>query len=59
MFLYDNNRISGLEIFDEVEEWQLLASHYCVAWAYHVHEDPQRPRNRQEMVQLLNIAVSG
>ncbi|KAG0090110.1 hypothetical protein BGZ93_008240 [Podila epicladia] len=31
-------RISSLEIFDEVEEWQLLANHYCVAWACHVHE---------------------
>lgn len=29
-------RISSLEIFDEVEEWQLLANHYCVAWACHV-----------------------
>ncbi|KAF9317202.1 hypothetical protein BG003_001067 [Podila horticola] len=29
--------ISSLEIFDEVEEWQLLANHYCVAWACHVH----------------------
>ncbi|KAG0304448.1 hypothetical protein BGZ98_005510 [Dissophora globulifera] len=27
-------RISSLEIFDELEEWHLLAEHYCVAWAY-------------------------
>ncbi|GJJ70085.1 [phosphatase 2A protein]-leucine-carboxy methyltransferase [Entomortierella parvispora] len=52
-------RISGLEIFDEVEEWQMLASHYCVAWAYHVREDPRPAWDRQQMIKLLTLAVSG
>lgn len=25
-------RLSKLEMLDEVEEWELLASHYCIAW---------------------------
>ncbi|KAF9578598.1 hypothetical protein BGW38_005520 [Lunasporangiospora selenospora] len=36
-------RISALEIFDEVEEWQLLAQHYCIAWAYNVKKDLGSP----------------
>ncbi|KAI7862867.1 S-adenosyl-L-methionine-dependent methyltransferase, partial [Spinellus fusiger] len=27
-------RMASLEILDELEEWTLLARHYCVAWAY-------------------------
>ena len=27
-------RMARLEILDELEEWHLLAGHYCVAWAY-------------------------
>jgi [phosphatase 2A protein]-leucine-carboxy methyltransferase len=27
-------RISKLELLDEMEEWRLLASHYCLAWAW-------------------------
>ena len=30
----ERERIDKLEWLDEVEEWQLLASHYCVAWAW-------------------------
>eukprot|EP00842_Homolaphlyctis_polyrhiza_P000289 jgi/Hompol1/1260/HPOL_000528-RA len=26
-------RVAKLEIFDEVEEWQMLSQHYCVSWA--------------------------
>jgi hypothetical protein len=26
--------MARLEILDELEEWYLIASHYCVAWAY-------------------------
>lgn len=29
-------RISRLEMLDELEEWRLLARHYCIAWAYRV-----------------------
>jgi [phosphatase 2A protein]-leucine-carboxy methyltransferase len=27
-------RIAKLELLDEMEEWRLLASHYCVAWGW-------------------------
>lgn len=27
-------RVAGLEMVDEVEEWELLAGHYCVVWAW-------------------------
>lgn len=30
----ERRRVEGLEWLDEVEEWQLLASHYCVAWGW-------------------------
>ncbi|KAK3823661.1 MAG: S-adenosyl-L-methionine-dependent methyltransferase [Linnemannia elongata] len=50
-------RISSLEIFDEVEEWQLLADHYCVAWAYQAK--PQQPEShRAQLIHLLANAVT-
>lgn len=30
----EKERIEKLEWLDEVEEWKLLASHYCVAWGW-------------------------
>jgi [phosphatase 2A protein]-leucine-carboxy methyltransferase len=30
----ERERIERLEWLDEVEEWKLLASHYCVAWGW-------------------------
>ena len=27
-------RVAGLEMVDEIEEWELLAGHYCVVWAW-------------------------
>ncbi|KAH6702570.1 leucine carboxyl methyltransferase [Verticillium dahliae] len=30
----ERERVNGLEGLDEVEEWQLLADHYVVAWAW-------------------------
>ena len=27
-------RVAGLEMVDEVEEWELLAGHYCVIWGW-------------------------
>lgn len=30
----ERERVEKLEWLDEVEEWKLLASHYCVAWAW-------------------------
>ncbi|KAK2870550.1 hypothetical protein FQN49_003104 [Arthroderma sp. PD_2] len=30
----EKNRVAGLEMLDEIEEWKLLARHYCVAWGW-------------------------
>lgn len=30
----EKDRVSRLEMLDEVEEWRLLAQHYCVAWGW-------------------------
>ncbi|KAI9812267.1 MAG: hypothetical protein M1832_000457 [Thelocarpon impressellum] len=30
----EKERIARLEMLDEVEEWRLLAQHYCVAWGW-------------------------
>lgn len=30
----EKERVGGLEMLDEIEEWQLLARHYCVAWGW-------------------------
>lgn len=30
----EKGRVAGLEMVDEVEEWELLAGHYCVAWGW-------------------------
>lgn len=30
----EKERVEGLEWMDEVEEWRLLARHYCVAWGW-------------------------
>ena len=30
----EKERVAGLEMVDEVEEWDLLAGHYCVAWGW-------------------------
>lgn len=35
--LVDENekaRVAGLEMVDEIEEWELLAAHYCVVWGW-------------------------
>lgn len=50
-------RISSLEIFDEVEEWQLLADHYCVAWAYQAKPQQSEP-HRAQLIHLLANAVT-
>ncbi|KAA8914532.1 S-adenosyl-L-methionine-dependent methyltransferase [Sphaerosporella brunnea] len=34
----EKERIARLEMLDEVEEWRLLARHYCVAWAWRGEE---------------------
>lgn len=30
----EKERVAGLEMLDEMEEWRLLAGHYCVAWGW-------------------------
>ncbi|KAK6438207.1 carboxy methyl transferase for protein phosphatase 2A, partial [Oleoguttula sp. CCFEE 5521] len=30
----ERERVEALEWLDEIEEWKLLASHYCVAWGW-------------------------
>lgn len=30
----EKERVGGLEMVDEVEEWRLLAGHYCLAWGW-------------------------
>ncbi|KAL2869353.1 protein C-terminal leucine carboxyl O-methyltransferase ppm1 [Aspergillus lucknowensis] len=30
----EKERVAGLEMLDEIEEWKLLAQHYCVAWGW-------------------------
>ncbi|KAI1947130.1 hypothetical protein LOZ57_003368 [Ophidiomyces ophidiicola] len=30
----EKERVAALEMVDEVEEWRLLARHYCVAWGW-------------------------
>ncbi len=30
----EKERVATLEMLDEVEEWRLLAQHYCVAWGW-------------------------
>lgn len=37
----EKERIGGLEMMDEVEEWNLLASHYCVVWGWSGGEDKE------------------
>ncbi|EEP82338.1 conserved hypothetical protein [Uncinocarpus reesii 1704] len=35
----EKERVGGLEMLDEIEEWRLLARHYCVAWGWRGGED--------------------
>lgn len=30
----EKQRVAGLEMLDELEEWRLLAQHYCIAWGW-------------------------
>lgn len=30
----EKERVAGLEMLDEMEEWRLLAGHYCIAWGW-------------------------
>ncbi|KAK2792621.1 carboxy methyl transferase for protein phosphatase 2A [Onygenales sp. PD_12] len=35
----EKERVAELEMLDEIEEWKLLASHYCVAWGWREEEE--------------------
>lgn len=35
----EKDRVAGLEMLDEMEEWQLLAQHYCIAWGWRNRDD--------------------
>ncbi|KAJ5834149.1 Cutinase [Penicillium robsamsonii] len=35
----EKERVAGLEMLDEMEEWQLLARHYCIAWGWRDRDD--------------------
>lgn len=34
----EKERVAGLEMLDEMEEWRLLAGHYCIAWGWRGNE---------------------
>ncbi|KAJ5131167.1 uncharacterized protein N7515_007206 [Penicillium bovifimosum] len=35
----EKDRVASLEMLDEMEEWQLLARHYCIAWGWRDRDD--------------------
>lgn len=35
----EKERVAGLEMLDEMEEWRLLAQHYCVSWGWRDGDD--------------------
>jgi [phosphatase 2A protein]-leucine-carboxy methyltransferase len=35
----EKERVAGLEMLDEMEEWELLARHYCIAWGWRDRDD--------------------
>ena len=45
----EKERIGGLEMMDEVEEWNLLASHYCVVWSWRGGEDKETWKSWEEV----------
>lgn len=34
----EKERVAGLEMLDEMEEWRLLAGHYCISWGWRSNE---------------------
>jgi [phosphatase 2A protein]-leucine-carboxy methyltransferase len=37
----EKERVGGLEMLDEVEEWRMLARHYCVCWGWRDGDDEE------------------
>lgn len=48
-------RIAKLELLDEMEEWRLLASHYCIAWGWRTTSDGEnKPHVFQDWANIKN-----
>ena len=43
-------RVKTLEMLDELEEWRLLARHYCVAWGWRSGHSGQGEGEQDEAV---------
>ncbi len=52
----EKERVAELEMVDEVEEWRLLAKHYCVVWGSRGTDDSfwERWKSRQAGASPLN-----
>ncbi|KAJ5147067.1 hypothetical protein N7526_000419 [Penicillium atrosanguineum] len=37
----EKERVASLEMLDEMEEWRLLARHYCIAWGWRNGNDAE------------------
>ncbi|KAI9096065.1 S-adenosyl-L-methionine-dependent methyltransferase [Phlyctochytrium arcticum] len=37
----ERDRLQKLEVFDEIEEWELLSAHYCLSWGLKSSKDGQ------------------
>ncbi|KAJ5167136.1 uncharacterized protein N7482_005917 [Penicillium canariense] len=35
----EKDRVASLEMLDEMEEWRLLAQHYCISWGWRDGDD--------------------
>jgi [phosphatase 2A protein]-leucine-carboxy methyltransferase len=40
----EKERVAALEMLDEIEEWRLLAQHYCVAWGWSQNDGNENMR---------------
>lgn len=47
-------RIAKLELLDEMEEWRLLASHYCIAWGWRTSEGTDNPNVFEDWTNTKN-----
>lgn len=43
----EKERVGRLEMVDEVEEWTLLARHYCVAWGWRNGEEGENEETQE------------
>jgi hypothetical protein len=46
-------RIAKLELLDEMEEWCLLASHYCIAWGWRINGG-NKPHGFEDWTNIKN-----